>query len=89
MESKVENSTKGPESADKCESNTFTCLWLIAVSLLEQINVTDIGNNHDYGFWHFFKSVVEVDCFHHVLGRKGLVLSLVYVCLFVTEAETD
>jgi hypothetical protein len=23
MESKVENSTKGPESADKCESNTY------------------------------------------------------------------
>jgi hypothetical protein len=29
MESEVENSTKGPEGADKCESNTFTCLWLI------------------------------------------------------------
>jgi hypothetical protein len=39
MESKVENSTKGPESSDKCESNTFTCLWLILVSLLEQLKM--------------------------------------------------
>jgi hypothetical protein len=35
MESKVENSTKGPEGADKRESNTFMYLWLILVSLLE------------------------------------------------------
>lgn len=39
MESKVENSTKGPESSDKRESNTFTCLWLILVSLLEQLKM--------------------------------------------------
>jgi hypothetical protein len=71
MESKVENSTKGPESSDKCESNTFTCLWLFLVNLLEQLkNIAVIGNNCDDGCGHFFENGLETGCFLSCKERK-------------------